>query len=216
MAVKCQVSHLCTSRGRGSPSVQRNARQAPDPSRGQRMMAGGPHPTSGLLLYSPQAQIGCLYVFKNREEYVTECMQSQYSPPGPALWSGREGHQHLASAWLKVSKQYMQYSYCCLPKHTATGLTSSLPPGGQPLLPSQKQKTNIWIFTVTRYFRMKKLLVVQFHISAIRSKRKKHVPSQQRDLMVTEDSLEQGRTTRCDTLGKTETFDILKLEQDIK
>lgn len=151
----------------------------PRPGWGQQMTAGGPHPTVGLLLYSPQAQIVVLCVFENREECVTDCEQPRCALPGPASWSCCEGRPRLASAWLEASKQYKVTHAIQLltsPKahcHRADSLTSSRRTASPP---SQKQKTNILIFTVTRYFRIKELLVVQFHMSGIRSKRKKVFP----------------------------------------
>lgn len=161
------------------PIGRAGCQAGPAPGWGQQMTAGGPHPTFGLLLYSPQAQIVVLCVFENREERVTDCEQPRCALPGPASWSCCEGRPRLASAWLEASKQY-KVTHAIQPLtspkghcHRADSLTSSRRTASPP---SQKQKTDILIFTVTRYFRIKGLLVVPFHTSGIRSKRKKVFP----------------------------------------
>ncbi|CAK6440398.1 unnamed protein product [Pipistrellus nathusii] len=65
-----------------------------------------PEPASSLrlLLYSPRAR-DALYVFKNRDEYVTETLRQAKQSPQPCL-TGCVGHTAQAGAWLKGSKQY--------------------------------------------------------------------------------------------------------------
>lgn len=143
---------------RAQRPVGRAGRQAgPVPGWGRQMAAGGPHPTSGLLLSSPQAQIVSVCVFKNREECAADCAQPPYSLPGPALQGCCEGRAHLASARPQASKQYKD---TC---NTATDVSEKTRPQGwpphflaagslsSPPLPDTKDRH--LDFQVTRYLR---------------------------------------------------------------
>lgn len=135
---------------------ERSARQA-HPSAGvsERWPGGRIRPAPASVQPSSS---GCLYVFKNREEYVTEttCGPDTSSPAGPALQGCCEGH-HSAGQGLAQRKQARQSDACTqalvFSKINCHVTGSSFPLGEQLPLPSQKQQTNILMIIMdTRSF----------------------------------------------------------------